>query len=132
MLVYCVVMPKPITIEEREKIIKHKQNNENEADIARWLFISESSVTKLWALYKKTGTTNPRPRTQGRKPLVTEQTMEQITQKIEQQPDITLKELIEEFNLQITLAALSKRLIKLGYTFKKRVSIQKNKKTPEL
>jgi len=42
-----VVMPKPITNKEREKIIKHKQNNENESDIARWLFVSESSVTKL-------------------------------------------------------------------------------------
>jgi len=40
-------MPKPITNKEREKIIKHKQNNENESDIARWLFVSESSVTKL-------------------------------------------------------------------------------------
>jgi len=27
-------MPKPITNEKREKIIKHKQNNEKEADIA--------------------------------------------------------------------------------------------------
>jgi hypothetical protein len=40
-------MPQSITVEEREKIIKHKQNNENEADIARWLFISENSATKL-------------------------------------------------------------------------------------
>jgi len=50
--------------------------------------------------------------------------MDQITQKIEQQPDITLKELIEEFNLQISPATLNKRLIKVDYTFKKRVSIQ--------
>jgi len=62
---------------------------------------------------------------------VSQQTMEQITQKIEQQPDITLKELIEEFNLQISPTALSKRLTKLDYTFKKRVFIQKNKKTPK-
>ena len=55
MLFYHSVMPKPITNEEREKIIKHKQNNENEADIARWLFVSKSSVTKLWAQYRKTG-----------------------------------------------------------------------------
>jgi len=30
-----VVMPKAITVEEREKIINHKQNNEKEVDIAR-------------------------------------------------------------------------------------------------
>jgi transposase len=55
--------------------------------------------------------------------------MDQITAKIDCQPDITLKELLEEFNLQISPAALSKRLTKLDYTFKKRVFIQKNKKT---
>jgi len=46
-------MPKPITTEEREKIIKHKHNSENESDIARWLFVSESSVTKLWTRFAK-------------------------------------------------------------------------------
>jgi len=125
------VLPNPTSNEIREKIIQHKQNNINETDIAKWLIISQSTVTKIWALYKKTGTTQPRPRTQGRKPLVNQQTMDKITQKIDNQPDITLKELIAEFNLQISPAALSKRLIKLDYTFKKRASIQKNKKTPK-
>jgi hypothetical protein len=58
--------------------------------------------------------------------------MEQITAKIEQQPAITLNELIEEYNLHLSPAALSKRLKKLDYTFffKKCVSIQKSRKNP--
>jgi transposase len=124
------VLPNPTSKEIREKIIHHKQNYVNEKDIANWLVISQSTVTKVWALHKKTGSIQPKPRTQGRKPLVTQQTMNQITQKIETTPDITLKELIHEFNLPISHAALSKRLTKLGYTFKKRRSIQKNKKNP--
>src|SRR5215469_14731743 len=119
-------MPNPTSKEIRKKIIQHKQNYVNEPDIAKWLIISQSTVTKIWALHKQTGSIKPKPRTQGRKPLATQQTMNQITTKIDNQPDITLKELIEEFNLQISPAALSKRLIKLGYTFKKRVFIQKN------
>jgi transposase len=126
------VLPNPVSNEIREKIIQHKQNYVNETDIAKWLIISQSTVTKIWALHKTTGSIKPRPRTQGRKPLVTQQTMDQITTKIDNQPDITLKELIEEFNLQISQAALSKRLTKLDYTFKKRLFIQKNKKTQEL
>jgi len=126
------VLPNPTSKEIREKIIQHKQNNTKETDIAKWLIISQSTVTKIWALHKKTGTIQPRPRTQGRKPLLTQQTLNQITQKIEQQPDITLKELIQEFNLKISQAALSKHLKKLDYTFKKRVFIQKNKKPQEL
>jgi transposase len=122
------ILPNPTSKEIREKIIQHKQNNINETDIAKRLIISQSTVTKIWALHKQTGTTNPRPRTQGRKPQVTKQTMNQITQKIDNQPNITLKKLITEFNLQISPAALSKRLKKIGYTFKKRHSTQKNKK----
>jgi len=117
---YC---PIPHQRKLEKKIIHHKQNYVNEKDIANWLVISQSTVTKVWALHKKTGTIKPRPRTQGRKPLVTQQTMDQITKKIEQTPDITLNELIAEFDLHISKAALSKRLIKLGYTFKKRVFI---------
>jgi transposase len=126
------VLPNPVSNEIREKMIQHKQNYVNEADMAKWFIISQSTVTKIWALHKQTGTIQPRPRIQGRKPLVTEQTMGQITTKIEQQPDITLKELIEEFDLQMSSAALSKRLIKLGYTFKKRCFIQRGKKIQEL
>jgi len=131
-IVVVFVLPNPTSKEIREKIIHHKQNYVNETDIAKWLIISQSTVTKVWALHKKTGSIKPRPRTQGRKPQVSQQTMDQITQKIEETPDITLKELIHEFNLQISHVALSKRLIKLGYTFKKRHSIQKNKKNPVL
>jgi hypothetical protein len=35
--------------------IFHKENHEKESDIAKWLIISQSSVTKVWALYKTTG-----------------------------------------------------------------------------
>jgi transposase len=69
-----------------------------------------STVTKIWKRYKTTGSTQPKPRTQERKPLVTQQTMNQITQKIEQQPDITLNKPITEFALPISQAALCKRL----------------------
>jgi transposase len=110
-------LPNPTSKEIREKIIQHKQNYVNQTDIAKYLIISQSTVTKIWKLYKTTGTTQPKPRTQGRKPLVTQQTMNQITQKIQQQPDITLKELVTEFKLPISQAALSKRLITLDYTF---------------
>jgi len=54
--------------------------------------------------------------------------MNAIVKKIKQQPDITLKELKEAFDLKISQAALCKRLKKLGLTFKKRHSTQVNKK----
>ncbi|MDR2699354.1 MAG: hypothetical protein LBC12_00785 [Nitrososphaerota archaeon] len=53
-------------------------------------------------------------------------------QKIETTPDITLKELITEFNLHISTVALSKRLVKLGYTFKKKTSHPKEQEKPSV
>jgi transposase len=120
-------MAAPVSNEIREKIIIHKQNKAKESDIANWLIISQSTVTKVWSLYKTTGSYLPLPRTQGRKPLVSDKTMSQVVSKIKETPDITLLELIEEFELTISESALCKRLVKLGYSFKKRQHIRQSK-----
>ncbi|MCL2477760.1 IS630 transposase-related protein [Candidatus Bathycorpusculum sp.] len=120
-------MPRPITNEEREKIIKHKQNNENEADIARWLFVSESSVTKLWALYRKTDSYLPNYKNCGRPSKLNNSQITQIKTEITKTPDITLLELIEKFSLPISESGLSRMFKKLGLTFKKRCSMQQDK-----
>ena len=120
-------MAQPTTNEIREKIIRHKQNGATEKSIANWLIISQSTVTKVWALFRSTGSFLPKPRTQGRKPTVTSEIMLEIGAKIEEQPDITLNEIIEEFELGITEGALSRCLKKADLTFKKRLSIRKSK-----
>jgi transposase len=126
-LVVYVVMPKPITIEKREKIIKHKQNNEKEVDIAHLLFVSESSVTKLWALYRKTGSWTPKYENCGRKPTLNDTQTTQIKTEIEKNPDTTLLELIEKYHLPISESGLSRVFKKLGLTFKKRHTMQTSK-----
>jgi len=117
-------MPRPISNEIRKTIIIHKENKIKEEEIANFLIISKSTVTKVWALYKQTGTYQPKPRKQGRKPAVTEQIMAEIEEQIKKTPDITLSELIDKFNLTITISALCRRLKKLNYSFKKRQLIQ--------
>lgn len=119
---------KQVSNSDREKIIKHKLNNETEENIAKWLFISKSSVTRIWSVFRKTGSYLPQREGKcGRKPMVSAETMEKVIVKIEEQPDITLGELIEVFNLKISEPALCKRLKKLDYTLKKRLSIQRNR-----
>ena len=102
-------MSMPVSNETREKIIRHKENKEKQPDIAKWLMISESTVTKVWSRYKNTGSYEPSPRTQGRKPAINEETMAEIENKIKESPDMTLAELIDEFNLGISQSALSRR-----------------------
>jgi transposase len=123
-------LPQPTPNEIRERIIGHKQNKVKEKDIAKWLMISQSTVTKVWAKYQKTNTYQPSPRTQGRKPKINNTILNQITTQIKQNPAITLKKLIEIFDLKISQAALSKHLKKhSNQTTKKRPAPQKDKKT---
>ena len=124
-------MAKPITNEKRADIVKHMQAGESKADIAKWLFVCVRTVTRVWNKFIQTGSYEPEPLNCGRKPLVAEETMDSIVSKIKECPDMTLLEIIDEFELKISESALSKRLTKLGLTYKKRRSIQthKNEKT---
>jgi transposase len=116
-----------VSNEKRADIIKHLQAGESMKDIARWLFVSVKTIKRIWHKFLKTGRYEPEPLNNGRKPQVSEETMDKIVLRIEEVPDMTLEELIEEFNLNISKSALSRRLIKIGLTLKKRHCIQMNK-----
>ena len=82
--------------------------------------ISKRTVSKLWLLYRETGSYAPRPNPNGRKPLLSAQHLEQITQLINEQPDITLQELIDELRLPVCISALCRTVRKkLGFIYKK-------------
>jgi transposase len=113
-------MAEAISKEIREKIIIHKQKGAKQSDIAKWLIISESTVTKVWRRFRESGSCEALPKNSGRKPMVSNETMGKIVDKIKETPDITLDELIDTFKLVISVSALCRRLIKIGLTYKKR------------
>jgi transposase len=119
-------MPAPISNEIRKKIITHKENGEKESEIAKWLLINKSTVTKIWKQFREEDTIENKVHKRGRKPAFCEKKMEQITAKIKEQPDITLEELVEHFKLNISISALSRKITKLDLTFKKRHCFQKS------
>jgi len=122
---------RPISDEKREIIIEAKKRGEKEKTILNWVNdISRSSITKIYKQYKQTGNHKPKPYP-GSKSKLTKQQDEQIKNKIHEQPDITLNELIDELKLDLTESGLSRHLKEMGLTFKKRRSMQtaKNKTT---
>ena len=120
---------KPISNEKRELLISAKQRGEKEEDIAKWLDVSKSSVGTIWGLYRKTGSFLPIPYT-GRPSSITEEQIDAIHAEEAENPDITLDELIEKLSLPIRKSQLSRLLISLGYSFKKRQLIQQIKTAP--
>ena len=96
---------------------------ESKENVSKWLFITVKTVKRVWKRYQETGNYEALPNGGGRKPLVDDETMGKVVLKIKETPDITLLELIDEFDLPFSESALCKRLIKVGLTFKKRHSI---------
>jgi len=123
-------MPMPLSKEMRELIIYHKKTGAKNTEISKWLQITTKSVQRIWKLYKEKNTIAPKPHNKGRKSAFCEKKMEKIRTKIAEQPDITLDELVEEFNLNISISALSRKLTKLDLTFKKRRYFQRNNFAP--
>jgi Transposase and inactivated derivatives len=123
-------MAKPISNEKRADIIKHMQAGESKENIAKWLLVCVRTVTRVWNKFTVFGSYEPEPQGSGRKPLVSDKVMDQVVLKIKETPDITLLELIDEFSLPISESALCKRLIKLGFSFKKRQLIRQSKTAP--
>jgi transposase len=116
---------KPISDEKRELIIQAKQRGEKEEEIAVWLKISKRSVGTIWKLFKDTGGFQSAKYT-GRKSCLSKGKIEEIRSVVKENPDITLSELIERQSLPIKKSQLSKLLIGLGFSYKKRLFIRKN------
>jgi transposase len=113
-------MPGPLSKDLRKRIIAGKEEGKSHAEIAREMRVSVSTVTRLLALYRETGSYEAKVSGAGRKPRLDEACLQKIAKRIREQPDITLKELIETFSLPVCAPALCKTLNqKLGLRRKK-------------
>jgi transposase len=110
-------MPKPISNDERAKVIRHKQNGESNCRIARWFFISESAVSQIWKTFQVSGECNLRYENCGRKSSVSSVQECEIFAEYEKNPDTTYLEMIDLLGLKITESGLSRWLKKRGFSF---------------
>jgi len=118
---------RPISISERKKIIEARERGESYDNIVKWFKVSISSVFNILRKYKETGSYEPTP-FPGKQSNFTDEMNTKIIAKIKETPDITQQDLIDELKLNITQPGLSKHLKKLGFTLKKRLSMQQDYK----
>lgn len=113
-------MPAPMSNDLRKRIIEAKARGDTNKKIAREKDVSESAVERLLALYRATGSYEPRRYKRGRKPRLTPEQLEMIRIRILAEPDIGLSELIEKFKLPVCESALCRTVNnKLGLRRKK-------------
>ena len=95
-------MPPPLSNDLRRRIIDSKLRGDTEDKIATEKEISQSTVTKLWSLYRETGSYAPRPNPRGRKSALSLEEFELLRKTIVHRPDITLAEMKEQLGLSLS------------------------------
>jgi transposase len=110
---------KPISSEKRAGIVRHAQSGRGKAETAERPFVCARTVTRAWDRFLALGACGPEPQSSGGKPLVGGEAVALAASRIGEAPGATLAEPIDGFGLPFSRAALPKRLIGLGMTYKK-------------
>jgi len=110
---------RPTEEQTRENIIAAKLRKEKRETIAIWLGISISTIDKIWRRYNETGSFAATPYI-GRKSSIDAETDDKIRITINEKPDLTLQELIDELSLPLTPSGLHRKLYRMGLSYKKK------------
>ena len=78
------------------------------------------SVYRLAEQKAKTGSVDLRVSKRGRKSIQSQEDLENIARTVDEQPDITLAEIVEKLNLPVGIETVRRRLQAMGYRRKKR------------
>ncbi len=92
----------------------------NAREIAKYFSVNESTVYRLVEERARTGSYETRTQMRGRKTILTEKQHHDILELVQEQPDITMKEIVETLHLPVGDEAVRRFLIKQGYTYKKK------------
>lgn len=70
----------------------------------------------------ETGSVKTRTSQRGRKHALTPEDIQNIDRVVRQEPDITIDEIIDKLGLHVCNETVRKAVIKLGYSYKKKIS----------
>lgn len=121
-------MPAPLSNDLRVRILLAYKNGKTVKEIKEEFYVGQNTVYCLLRLFKETGSHEARENNCGRKPMLTEDDLKNIENKILETPDITLEELKERLSLTVSISALCRTINKkLGLIYKKKLCIRQHK-----
>ena len=113
---------RPLSLDLRERVIAALQSGQTRPEIAQRFSISVGTVGRLAKQWREQNHLNPRPIT-GRPRAILETEQELLQTLISTQKDVTLESLSqalqEQTGKKISLSALQRNLVWLGYSYKK-------------
>ena len=120
---------RPLSLDLRERIILALQSGQARPEVAERFSISVSTVGRLAKQWREQNDLSPRPIT-GRPRAIGDTEIELLQALIATQKDATLESLSqalqEQTGKKISLSALQRNLIWLGYSYKKRPELPKS------
>jgi transposase len=92
----------------------------SQPEIAEQYEVSVSFITRLLRRRRQTGSVAPKPHAGGPAPVLSERDRERVAARVRGQPDITLAELCARVSDRVSDSTMSRLLIGMGLTRKKR------------
>lgn len=106
--------------EARNLLVEAYERTHDAKGIALAYGVSVPSVYRLAEQKAKTGSVDLRVSKRGRKSIQSQEDLENIARTVDEQPDITLAEIVEKLNLPVGIETVRRRLQAMGYRRKKR------------
>ena len=109
-----------LSSEERKLLVDAHEKGNKSKELSEIFNISINSVNRIIRQKKRTGSCELKTHNSGRKPILTETDLKNISELIDEQPDITINEIIEKLNLKAVNETVRKAVVKMGYVYKKK------------
>jgi transposase len=126
-------MVEPYSLDLRKRAVALLDEGASSLEVAEMLGVSESWVRKMRLRRARLGHLLP-SKPPGKERILTEAHHERLCQLVFDQPDATLEELVElvakNLKVDVSISTLSRRLIEVGLTRKKRASTPANPSDP--
>lgn len=106
--------------EARKLLIEAWNKTHNAKEITECFSVNTSTVYRLERRMRETGSVETRTSQRGRKPALSQNDIQNIDRLIQQQPVITINEVLEKLQLHVSDETVRKAILKLGYVYKKK------------
>ena len=104
----------------RQRLIQAYEKNHNAKEVAECYGVHLSTVYRLYQRKEETGDVKSLTERCGRKRILSDEDIRKIDRVIEEQPDITIRELHEKLDLPCSHETLRKAALELGWRYKKK------------
>ncbi len=111
----------PIPTYMRERMVKAVHDGASVAEVARRFDVSETAVWNFVNRAEEGQSLEPKPRSGGPKPKLDEEDRQKLVDAVDQDPDATLEELIEQCDLDVSDSTVSRELKRLDRPRKRKV-----------